>query len=242
LLDIRHHFGDNTVMKNHIHDLRKAAGLSMQALADRAGTSRQQIHKLEHGERRLTDIWLRRLAGALNCRPVDILGDWAEAATASPASPAVDSMPSPQPFRLEEIGAKPMRVDGKEQIPVYASAQGGPDGTLLTYDPIEYVDRPEPLFGVRAAFAMYVVNDSMEPKYSQGALLLVHPTRPVRRGDFVLIVKRSIGDEHSALIKQLVRIGEEELVLRQFNPPSEFEIPRENVLGIHLVVGSFESR
>ncbi len=226
-------------MKNHIHDLRKAAGLSMQALADRAGTSRQQIHKLEHGERRLTDIWLRRLAGALNCRPVDILGDWAEAAAASPAA---DLTPSAPPFKLEAFGAKPMRVDDKEQIPVYASAQGGPDGTLLTYDPIEYVDRPEPLFGVRGAFAMYVVNDSMEPKYSQGALLLVHPTRPVRRGDFVLIVKRSVGDEHSALVKQLVRIGEEELVLRQFNPPDEFEIPRENVLGIHLVVGSFESR
>ncbi|MDP6951311.1 MAG: S24 family peptidase [Alphaproteobacteria bacterium] len=226
-------------MKNHIRDLRQAAGLSMQALADRAGTSRQQIHKLEHGERRLTDIWLRRLAGALNCRPVDILGEWAESATESAAD---DAAPSPQAFRLEAAGAKPMRVDDKELIPVYASAQGGPDGTLLTYDPIEYVDRPEPLFGVRGAFAMYVVSDSMEPKYSQGALLLVHPTRPVRRGDFVLVVKQSIGDEHSALVKQLVRVGEEELVLRQFNPPSEFEIPRENILGIHLVVGSFESR
>ncbi len=229
-------------MKNRIHELRKAAGLSMQALADRAGTSRQQIHKLEHGDRRLTDIWLRRLAGALNCRPVDILGDWAEATAELAISAAAESAPTPSPFRLEAIGAKPMRIDGKEQIPVYASAQGGPDGTLLTYDPIEYLDRPEPLFGVRGAFAMYVVNDSMEPKYSQGALLLVHPTRPVRRGDFVLIVKQSVGDEHSALIKQLVRIGEDELVLRQFNPPNEFEIPRENVVGIHLVVGSFESR
>ena len=229
-------------MSNRIHELRKGAGLSMQALAERAGTSRQQIHKLEHGERRLTEVWLRRLAMALACRPVDILGDWAEAAVGAPAQGQATSARDGGPFALERAGARPLEVDRRDQIPVYASAQGGPEGTLLTYDPIEFVDRPEPLFGVRGAFAMYVVNDSMEPKYVQGALLLIHPSRPVRRGDFVLIVKRSQGDEHSAMVKQLVRMEPERLVLRQFNPDSEFAIPRDSVAGLHLVVGSFEAR
>ena len=67
-------------------------------------------------------------------------------------------------------------------------------------------------------------------------------TSPVRRGDFVLIVKRSQGDEHSAMVKQLVRMEPERLVLRQFNPDSEFAIPRDSVAGVHLVVGSFEAR
>lgn len=225
-------------MANRIREWRQRRAMSVQQLATRIGTTRQQIYKLERGERRLTEDWMRRLAAALGCHPADLLAD------AGPAdAPRSDTAPPPV-FTpdLDLSSARPAGFDRHNLIPVYASAQGGPDGTLLTYEPIEYVDRPEPLIGVRGAFAMYVVNDSMEPKYSQGTLLLVHPTRPVRRSDYVLVVMRSAGNEHSALVKQLVRMDQDELVLRQFNPPSEFAVRRSEVAGVHLVIGSFEAR
>jgi phage repressor protein C with HTH and peptisase S24 domain len=44
-------------------------------LAERVGTGRSQIVKLERGERRLTDGWMRRLARELGFRPGDLLID-----------------------------------------------------------------------------------------------------------------------------------------------------------------------
>ncbi len=224
-------------MANRIKEWRLRRGLSMQALAERAGTSRQQVHKLERGERRLTEEWMRRVADILDCAPADLLAPSKNA----PVDPGL-SEPGLRTADVHAMNVEPVSFDKDNPIPVYASAQGGPDGTLMAYEPIEFVDRPEPLFGVRNAFAMYVVNDSMEPKYSQGALLLVHPGRPVRQNDFVLIIKQAEDGEHSALVKQLVRMESERLVVRQFNPPREFALDRRGVASVSLVIGSYEAR
>jgi transcriptional regulator with XRE-family HTH domain len=52
-------------MSNRIRQLRLANGLTMKQVATNAGTSVQQIYKLEQGSRRLTDDWMRRIARAL---------------------------------------------------------------------------------------------------------------------------------------------------------------------------------
>ena len=54
---------------NRIRELRERAGLTLDALAERAGTTNQQISHLEMGKRRLTVDWLRRTARALGCHP-----------------------------------------------------------------------------------------------------------------------------------------------------------------------------
>lgn len=224
-------------MANRIKEWRLRRGLSMQALAERVGTSRQQIHKLERGERRLTEDWMRRVAGILECEPADLMSQSVNVRNGR----AMQSL-GEAPAGATMGNLQPVSFDRDDPIPVYASAQGGPDGTLLAYEPIEFVDRPEPLFGVRNAFAMYVVSDSMEPKYSQGALLLIHPGRPVRQNDYVLIVKQAEDGEHSAMVKQLVRMENDRLVVRQLNPPREFEIDRQTISSVSLVIGSYEAR
>ncbi len=40
----------------------------------RSGTSQAQIDRLEKGTRRITPDWLERLAPALDCKPLEILG------------------------------------------------------------------------------------------------------------------------------------------------------------------------
>jgi transcriptional regulator with XRE-family HTH domain len=54
---------------NRIRELRESAGLTLDALAERVGTTNQQISHLEMGKRKLTVQWLRRLAHALGCHP-----------------------------------------------------------------------------------------------------------------------------------------------------------------------------
>jgi phage repressor protein C with HTH and peptisase S24 domain len=58
---------------NRIRELRQQKGWTLLQLAEAAGTTHQQIHRLETGQRRLTTDWLMRLAKALECRPFELL-------------------------------------------------------------------------------------------------------------------------------------------------------------------------
>jgi len=58
---------------NRIREIREAAGLSVDEVAERAGTSGTQIRRLETGTRRLTVDWMQRLAEALECSPADLI-------------------------------------------------------------------------------------------------------------------------------------------------------------------------
>lgn len=60
-------------MANRLRELRKAQGLTMEALSARANTTASQINKLEKGDRRLTDEWMHRLARALDCNAADLI-------------------------------------------------------------------------------------------------------------------------------------------------------------------------
>lgn len=64
-------------MPNRIAEHRKRKGWSQAELARHVGTSQPQIDRLEKGERRLTEDWMKRLAKVLQVRPADLL----EAAT-----------------------------------------------------------------------------------------------------------------------------------------------------------------
>jgi DNA-binding XRE family transcriptional regulator len=49
---------------NRIRELRLARKWSMEDLAARCGTDRQRIYQLEHGNARLNEDWMRRIASA----------------------------------------------------------------------------------------------------------------------------------------------------------------------------------
>jgi transcriptional regulator with XRE-family HTH domain len=57
--------GTCSFMANNLSALRKKAGLSQDELAERMGTTRNQLAKLEGGARRLSDVWIDRAAKAL---------------------------------------------------------------------------------------------------------------------------------------------------------------------------------
>ena len=62
-------------MANRIKQLREARGLTLEQVATAAGTSLQQVQRLENGKRRLTDDWMRRLALPLGVAPAALLAD-----------------------------------------------------------------------------------------------------------------------------------------------------------------------
>ncbi|MCB2082367.1 MAG: helix-turn-helix domain-containing protein [Rickettsiales bacterium] len=64
---------NNHFMKNRIRYLRQLQGLTLQQLAERVGCSYQQITRLEHGQRRLSQEWMERIAAAIGCRPAELI-------------------------------------------------------------------------------------------------------------------------------------------------------------------------
>jgi phage repressor protein C with HTH and peptisase S24 domain len=217
-------------MRNRIREFRQRAGLTMQALAERAGTSAAQINKLEKGERRLTVDWMVRLGRALEIDPKDLLPP--EISGGLPSRPSGDERPG-VPGSSVQFGAA--------DLPILGRAQGG-SGVLsipAEQQPVDWTYRPPNLRGVSDAFAVFAYDDSMHPMYKHGQTLWVHPHLPVKAGDGVLIVKNS--DE--AIIKELVRRTEAEVVLRQYRPKeSEFAIPMEEIRRIYRVVGVLDLR
>ncbi|WP_294195887.1 S24 family peptidase [uncultured Sphingomonas sp.] len=75
VIDLSHALPNKPNMANNIKKLRERAELTQQQLADRVGTGKSTIVKLERGERPLHDRWLTRISEALDCQPTDLLDD-----------------------------------------------------------------------------------------------------------------------------------------------------------------------
>lgn len=216
-------------MENRLRHWRGLRGLTLEQLAAATGTSHQQIQRLERGERRLTLDWMVRLAGPLGVEPRDLLPEALSLPTPELAQPIV-SLKAPR--ALPQGGLAP------DLIPVRGAARGGGDQEMFLEDgPIDHAPRPPCLSQVRDAYALYVVGDSMVPRFRPGMLLFVNPHRPPKRDSAVVVVK------HSAvvLVKAFVEFKADRLILHQHNPDCFLEIFRNEIAAFHCVVGSEEA-
>jgi len=128
-------------------------------------------------------------------------------------------------------------------IPLYASALAGPLGEfMLNTESAGTVPCPPDLETVDDAYAVYVVGESMDPRYIAGEVVFVHPWKPVRRGDYVVVQIFAEDGAGSVLgmVKRLVSISEDEIVLSQLNPQQEIKLSRSRVKSVHRVVGTYE--
>ena len=160
-------------------------------------------------------------------------------------SPPSQSLPGAPPQISGEVDLRPATggndLDAAPRdLPVYGSAQGGPDGMAIDYQPIEYMRRPQALEGVLDAFAFYVVGESMSPRFRHGERLLVHPRRPVRAGeDVLLILKDPERPDANAMVKTYLGRRGDVILVEQYNPPKKFEIPESQIDGMMPIVGNF---
>lgn len=212
-------------MTNHLLAWRDRRGLTLQQVADQIGTDKTQISKLENGKRRLTEGWLIRLAKAYGCEPRDLL--------AAPDAAPRPVARAPRPSLDAPAGAFAIDMGAKD-LPVRGLTQGGDGHVAFDPEPIEWAYRPAVLAGVRDAFALYVTGTSMEDVLMEGTLVLVHPAQPPRPMDLVVVEKT----DGSVLVKRLIRRSDRSVLLRRYNPPGDYEIPRGEVKAIFRVVAT----
>lgn len=213
-------------MKNgsRILQARQALGLSQQEVAEKAGTTQQTVDRVERG---LT-----------------------QHSRATPAILRVLGLESDQTNSLD-IKLEPAKLVSGEQLvgerdlPVYSSAQGGGGALILSTDPIEWVKRPAPLANVKGGYGIYIVGDSMVPRFNPSEIALVHPHMPFRGGMDVVLYRGDVQDHH-AIVKHLRRATADTWFLTQWNPADgesrDFELDRVEWTVCHVIVGSYTSR
>ncbi|MEH3046481.1 S24 family peptidase [Sphingomonas adhaesiva] len=107
-------------------------------------------------------------------------------------------------------------------------------------EPSDHMARPTSIAGKDGYYVVTVWGHSMEPRYDSGRRQLAYAHRPARAGEDVVVQLRSPIDDGemvtAVLIKQLVRIKAGFVVLRQFNPAVEFEVPQHKVKHIHPII------
>lgn len=129
----------------------------------------------------------------------------------------------------------------QRDLPVYGTAAGSvlTNGApqTLTKEAIDFVRRPPALEGVRDAFAIYVVGESMEPRYRAGDLVFVHPKRPVRpHDDCVITLIESEGQDPKTYIKTFLKRDDKWLVTRQYNPESELKFSLKHIQAVQRIL------
>jgi transcriptional regulator with XRE-family HTH domain len=213
-------------------------GASQADLARHLRLAPSAVSRMLKGERQMKLLEAVQVADFLGVSQEEVLR---HAGTAVDPPPRTEPPRRGRPPRPALIGrttravrpATPPLARG-DAIPIRSAARGGGEQEMFLGDgPIGYTPRPTNLSGVRDAYAIYMIGDSMEPRYEQGWLLHVNPFKPPTRGRDIVLYKTN----DAVLIKQFVRWDSETLVLRQLNPPIELRIPREEVRDCHLVVG-----
>jgi phage repressor protein C with HTH and peptisase S24 domain len=213
-------------------------GASQADLARQLRLAPSAVSRMLKGERQMKLLEAVQVADFLGVSQEEVLRYAGTAVHPPPRSgpprrgrPPRPMLAQPSPRQLRP-GAPPSARGAA--IPIRSAARGGHEQEMFLGDgPIGYTPRPTNLAGVRDAYAIYMIGDSMEPRYEQGWLLHVNPFKPPTRGRDIVLYKTN----DAVLIKQFVRWDSEALVLRQLNPPTEIRIPRQEVRDCHLVVG-----
>jgi phage repressor protein C with HTH and peptisase S24 domain len=205
------------------------AGVTQADLARHLRLAPSAVSRMLKGERQMKLLEAVQVADFLGVSQDEVLR---HAGAALDPPPRAEPPRRGRPPRLMPPGGSP--PGQADTIPIRSAARGGGEQAMFLGDgPIGYTPRPTNLAGVRDAYAIYMIGDSMEPRYEQGWLLHVNPFKPPTRGRDVVVYKRN----QAVLIKQFLRWDSEALVLRQLNPPLELRIARVDVEECHLIVG-----
>ncbi|QWY83251.1 repressor protein C [Rhizobium phage RHph_X2_25] len=227
------------------------AGIPQAELARRVGLTQQAVNNLFSGRVASSTAW-REIARELGIGEDQMRELMTEAGrdpernTKLPPS-AVETIaryremsrhPEPNATIGDPTNIAPRK---KKLLPVLGEAVGGEDGEyIFNGSVLDYVDCPPSLENVPEAYAVYIDGESMVPRFRPGETVWVHPTRPARRGDDVVVQVHRESDDDGApprgFVKEFVGWTSNKLVLQQYNPDKKIEFTREQVVSVHPII------
>lgn len=213
-------------LKENLRRLMNEQGFNQKSLSLAAGKNETAVRDILERARNPRQDTLSALAGALGVSVSELLGD----------------DPSPRPD--DGFVARPVEIPAQSQmprtLPVYGQAACGDDGAFeMNGEVLDYVEMPPSLMGARNPYGVYISGESMSPRYEPGWLVHVHPHKPCRPGDNVVVQLRpqAEGMPPLAYVKVLVSRTGGKLTVRQFNPERTIVWSDADVVSVHKVVG-----
>jgi len=220
-----------------LNRLRDRAGLSLRALAAKAGyAAASSIQRYADPE----------FDGALGVEVAQRFADAMEGQGDPPIARAevlaltgLVTATNAQPFRMESTNTERMRRD----LPVYGTALGAEEilngeaieqTTLNRAEVVEYKRRPPILDGRADVYGLYVQGSSMHPRFRDGDTVFVESRKRPSVGEDAVIYLRTPDEMEgervsSVLIKTIVRKTASYVELEQYNPACTFRIAMERV-------------
>lgn len=121
--------------------------------------------------------------------------------------------------------APPVLPDTMTPVPVYSM-----DGSAT---PIDWTARHPAQAGMRSAFALYVPDDRMAPRYFTGEIVYVHPHRPPAAPQDVVIADAA----GHLRIARMTRADTDSIDAEYLNPPQRETQPRADITAVFAIVG-----
>jgi transcriptional regulator with XRE-family HTH domain len=228
-----------------LRTIRLSRGYTLEELSEITKMSPSYISRLESGTRRLNADSIKKLAGALLCNPNDLLSSqnkWSEVKgffEASNTYNIIDGKLAKNPEPLSD------------SIVLYNSTNS--DGIIDFSNTNQMVSCPSELAGTPGAFAYMVNDNSMTPKYHNGAIVHVHPGNPLTPGAYAFLITT----EGKAMIGEFVRwsstndnrlnaandCGLPELYfleIKQYNPSRMIKFTQSDILSVGRIISSVE--
>ncbi|WP_279100846.1 XRE family transcriptional regulator [Bartonella apis] len=204
-------------LKERIKNSRIAAKMTQEELAKAVGKTRNAVTQWESGASRPRLNTLEVIAEALNVS-IDWLLTGNTPNVAGAETTRTSSKMSDVKFNNSTL---PPRQYMPQDVPVVGTAACNTDNGLFKLDSsiIDYVHRPPALLMTKDIYALYVEGDTMEPRFKAGDLVFVHPNKPVRIGDSVVVqIAKTIDEPIKAMIAVLAKRTSHEVFLQKYIP------------------------
>ena len=225
-------------LKERIKNSRIAAKMTQEELARAVGKTRNAVAQWESGLTHPRLNTLEDIAGAL-----EVSLEWLLTGNtpnvAETEKTRTNSKMSDVKFTN---GTLSPRQYMPQEVPVMGTAACNSDNGSFKLDTsiIDYVHRPPALLMTKDLYALYVEGDTMEPRFNAGDLVFVHPHKPVRIGDSVVVqIAKTIDEPIEAMIAVLAKRTSHEVVLKKYNPEKIINFDNANIVSIHKI---FEMR
>jgi len=169
---------------------RKALGRTQAWLAERLDITPSNVSKYENGVQAPDFDRLVLLSGCLE-------------------------IPMSELFRHAELGGVEDGPDIRGSVPLISEVQAGNWKEVIdNLQPGEGVRIPTTYKAQKHTYALRVRGDSMEPKFPEGAIIIVEPEEAPNPGSYVIV---RVNGDNSATFKQLVQDGDRQY-LKPLNP------------------------
>jgi transcriptional regulator with XRE-family HTH domain len=129
-------------------------------------------------------------------------------------------------------------TEQSDQLDVYASVEGGSGAIVWSNEPMLKIPRPRPLIGVRDAYGVLVVGESMTPLIRPGFTVWVNPHLPPRPDDLCIFRHDEEGD-FRATLKEYCGQTQDSWLVRRYQPQERrFTLKKAEWPICHVIVGT----